>query len=522
MKYIAKLGIAHVRFHYIYFTNIDLPSEFVDQVSISCEDSGYSEIEFIDEDEFDPEFKPESPPKRNRIDDVYITFERKKEIIDLWEKHPGWSWKSLKANGAKEIPDQSRLYQWKKEVQNPSKLQKFRMINKDVYEQLKEARKSYKILRSSHLRAWALQKCQEFNDSSFQFKASKTWLDRFKSSNRISSRKINQLISKREVKSAEEILNSAKKFQLDIRSISNKYPKDHILNTDQCGFSYELTSQRTYTHKGEKIVYGYAQSPKNLITHSYTVQYLINMEGHIVGNVFVCLQETGGKMGPTVKKDVESYLPSNVTLTCSTSGKLSTSLNEYFIEKQVVPFVTNDFLYIVDSWTGHTNIDSYSKYSGVANDRPEITLKVIPEKCTPLAQPLDTTFHRQLKYLAREILACLEVFINIIGINPKDNWTPRQGALRLQSLLHLMMSAPIFQPMIKYAWFSSGLSEEKEDFLNVKQACFTFENGESNFCEIPDCNNPRFIKCARCRKRVCIFDFWISNHFNFCESNPFH
>lgn len=53
---------------------------------------------------------------------------------------------------------------------------------------------------------------------------------------------------------------------------------------------------------------------------------------------------------------------------------------------------------------------------------PKIYLKVIPEKCTPIAHPLDTTFHRQLKYLAREVLANLEVFITVNAIEQEENW----------------------------------------------------------------------------------------------------
>lgn len=251
------------------------------------------------------------------------------------------------------------------------------------------------------------------------------------------------------------------------------------------------------------------------------MQYLINLAGQVVGNVFICLQEPGGKLGPLVKKDVESYLPSNVTLTCSTSGKLSTSLTEYFVEKQVVPHVTKDFLYIVDSWPGQTNINIYSKFFGECNDKPEITLKVIPQKCTPLAQPLDTTFHRQYKGLGREILAGLEIFVNEGGVHPIDNWNTRKGAIKFHSLLHLLISAPIFIPMIKYAWYSSGLCSEKVEFLNVKQVCFTFDENEGQLCETIDCNRQRFIKCSRCRKRICIFDLWVTDHFKFCESNPF-
>lgn len=417
-------------------------------------------------------------PVKKRKEKVIVTQERKKKILALWDAHKGWDWKTLKTHGAKEITNEQTLHRWRAQVRRgESSFDKYKGITKYVFHELEKARKIHKIIRVSHLKYWGMKKYLELDDNSFKFKASKSWCDKFKLDYRISSRKITKLISKREVKSQDQILESAKKFQTDIRRISSQFDSNHVFNTDQCGFAYEITSARTYTFKGQKSVYGYAQSPNNLSTHSYTVQYLINLAGQI-GNVFVCLQEPGGKFGPLVKQDLESYLPSNVTLTCSTSGKLSTSLTEYFLEKQVVPHVTKDFLYIVDSWPGQTNIDTYSKFFGQANDMPEITLKVIPEKCTPLAQPLDTTFHRQLKGLAREILAQLEICVNVEGVHRDDNWNPRKGVIKLNSLLHFFLSAPIFTPMIKYSWFSSGLSDEKVEFLNVKQVCFTFDDDE--------------------------------------------
>jgi hypothetical protein len=239
------------------------------------------------------------------------------------------------------------------------------------------------------------------------------------------------------------------------------------------------------------------------------------MSGDIIGNVFMCLQEPTGKLGPRVAQEVEEYLPCNVTLTCSSSGKMSSSLNEYFIEKQLVPKVTKKFLHIVDSWSGHTNHGSYTKFFGEVNNRPEICLRVIPEKCTPLAQPLDTTFHRQLKYLAREILSGLEIFVNVDGVSQEDNWNTRKGVIRLQSFLHFQLCAPIFKPMIRYSWFSSGLLTDKPSFKNVKEACFTFENSDPLTCQVPSCRGQRFLKC------ICIHHVWIESHFDFCEFSPF-
>jgi hypothetical protein len=43
--------------------------------------------------------------------------------------------------------------------------------------------------------------------------------------------------------------------------------------------------------------------------------------------MFLCLQEPKGRMGDIVKRHL--FEPKNVVITCSTSGKLTTSLVKY-------------------------------------------------------------------------------------------------------------------------------------------------------------------------------------------------
>lgn len=59
------------------------------------------------------------------------------------------------------------------------------------------------------------------------------------------------------------------------------------------------------------------------------------MSGDVAGNTFWAYKKWEAiYIGPKLKEDVESSIPSNVTLTCSTSGKLSTSLSECFVENR--------------------------------------------------------------------------------------------------------------------------------------------------------------------------------------------
>lgn len=482
----------------------------LDPDNISDEEQDFNSEEKNGDKEYQIEANLEKSPKK------VVQWDRKIQIAEIASKHK-WDWQNFKKKGFKEITSKRVLFRIKSQVKRGiNRANMIQKINKHVFKRVQKARESFKILRASHLRSFAMQKYLKIAYPKPEFKASSMWMKNFRKSHKIASRKITRLVSKREVKSEKEILDAAEKFQKEIREISKHFDDDHVLNTDQCGFQYELTSQRTLTTKGEKSVFGYAQSPNNLSTHSYTVQYIINKAGKIVGNVFVCLQEPNGKFGANVQRDIDSYIPPNLTLTCSKSGKMSTYLNDHFIQKQIVPNVKKPFLLIVDSWPGHNKIEPYQKYFQA--DR-QLTFKVIPEKCTPLAQPLDTTFHRQLKILAREILAGLELYVNEEGVNSADNWTNRHGVIKLHSLLHFFLSAPIFEEMIKYSWYSSKLTEEKNAFLNVKEVCFIFADCDSKFCEMRDCLKQRFIKCSLCRKCLCIHHLWLENHFNFCESS---
>lgn len=474
-------------------------------------------LEFSDASTSDEEYDP-LQESRKHVSNTEVPIERKRQIVQAADQHPLWSWTTLKKRGRfPEITDRKSICRFRKQIARSCTVQKYRDINKYVLQQFTECRKTYKILRASNFRSFAIQKYIHINDFDLNFKASKSWFKRFKRRYKISSRKITRLVSRREIKDEKQIAENAKNFQNNILELSALYDHDHIINTDQCGFNYEITSNRTYTTKGEKQVFGYAQSPTNLCTHSYTVQYIISMQGTIKANVFICLQEIGGKLGPKVKPLIEKYIAEscpNVTLTCSSSGKMNKSLNDYFVANQIAPNVSKDFVCIVDSWSGHTNPESYNSYFGKANKRPDCNIQIIPAKCTPIVQPLDTYFHRQLKYLAREILASLEIFVNV---DSDDSWKTRKGVIRLQSLLHFLFAAPIFEPMLRYCWYSAGLSQTKEKFLNAKEVCFNFEVTDVLHCEIQNCQLQRFIKCSHCRKCICLNHLWLELHSLQCE-----
>ncbi|CAF4688023.1 unnamed protein product, partial [Rotaria sp. Silwood2] len=241
------------------------------------------------------------------------------------------------------------------------------------------------------LKRWALQKAAE--DSSLIFEASEYWLRVFKHRHRICSRKITKLVTRHHAEDTDAIIESADSFVRDAKRQMQNYTHEEILNTDQIGLELELYSSRTLSYEGEKVTMTRVRS-KNATTHSYTVQPMISAAGKLVGPVFLCLKEPKGKMSENIKNKL--FPASNVVVTCSSSGKLTTSLVEYWRDHVLRKSVPSQFLLLSDYWPGQRDADIYSAIRGCK--RLEI-----PAHTTSRIQPLDVFFNRQWKLIARRI-----------------------------------------------------------------------------------------------------------------------
>ena len=112
------------------------------------------------------------------------------------------------------------------------------------------------------------------------------------------------------------------------------------------------------------------------------------------------------------------------------------------------PYVESDpFLLILDSWGGQKNSDLFQKFKD-QNGQSSCTLKVIPPGCTPFAQPLDVYFHRQAKLFIKEIYNCTYL------IKKQEQLSSKKDIIKIQSLVHNQLSAPIFTDMIQYTWYA--------------------------------------------------------------------
>lgn len=144
----------------------------------------------------------------------------------------------------------------------------------------------------------------------------------------------------------------------------------------------------------------------------------------------------------------------------------------------------------MDSWGGQTDSAHFNSVFTYANGNCSSTIEIIPPHCTPYCQPGDVYFFRQVKNFIKRLQNCSDV------LRENRSLSTREDAIKIHSLIHHQLSAPDFQDMIKYAWFSAKLLPKRTIFGNVNQICFPIEVRKSK-CS---CNAASFIKCAECKK----------------------
>jgi hypothetical protein len=91
--------------------------------------------------------------------------------------------------------------------------------------------------------------------------------------------------------------------------------------------------------------------------------------------------------------------------------------------------------------------------------------------------------------------------------------TSREDAIKIHSIVHHQLSAPVFENMIKYAWFASKLTSNISIFNNVNEACFHMTLTRKKCI----CNGVPFIKCAWCEVTLCFKCFYDEYHQKSCK-----
>lgn len=236
----------------------------------------------------------------------------------------------------------------------------------------------------------------------------------------------------------------------------------------------------------------------------------MSLSGKLLPHVYICLQESTGCFGPRVQKSVDEYAAkyTNVIITSSKSGKLTTDLYKKYLTDVMKPYVQeNKCLLLIDSWGGQTNPQIYDELFQDEDGLPTCSIKVIPPKCTPLVQPCDVYFYRQVKNLIKKLQNCTYL------IEKEEEITSREACIKLHSIIHHQLSVQVFSDMLRYAWFAAGLCDERSCFQNVNQVCFSMETLKKP-C---NCKRAAFITCARCGQNYCFPCFFDEYHPGTCN-----
>ncbi|XP_029662700.1 uncharacterized protein LOC115235213 isoform X1 [Formica exsecta] len=369
-----------------------------------------------------------------------------------------------------------------------------------------EASANYQQVTTRNLQQWALSAASQFHN--FPFKASNSWIAKFKKQHKIKQQEITKYVSAKETATIDEILAAADIFRKQTMKLIPNFHKDFIININQTECQYQSTCDRALYMQEAKAIFVQRQRI-NRICHSYTAQYAITMSGKLLPRVFICLQEATGMFDPKIRKAVDEFakIYTNVVITSSKSGKLITYLYTEFLKEMLAPYVRQGkFLLLIDSWDGQTNPALYDKIFLDDDGIGTCTIKVIPSKCTSLCQPCDVYFYRQVKNLIKRLQNCSFL------IEQKREITSREDCIKIHAIVHHQLSAPIFENMLRYAWFASKLTDKREIFMNVNEVCFPLD-----ILKQPcNCKNATFIRCARCRANYCFACFYDKYHPTMC------
>lgn len=451
----------------------------------------------LDNEVKDPNYVPMAPDrKRNRL-----SMEQMKKIVDFCNCHESYSFRSIQ-NRFRGIHSRYELKQIKKLVAKGGRyLDKVRRIENDLYEKFHLARRQFLPIHDIDLRCWALKIATSIGFSGF--KASKTWLSNFKRKYRITSRKVTMTVTDRQTVNNDHINATAKDFRESVLKTAVDFSPDQIFNSDQSGFNYEYHSSRTLSEQGEKTTVVKVSST-NKCSHSYTIQPIIDQNGGLRGKLYLCLQEPTGRMGPVVEKTY--FRAPNVEITCSSSGKLTSSLFERFVNCVLYPLVDTKCLVLLDSWTGQQQDEIFSIFD--STNKTCARMK-IPEKTTNTTQPLDVFFFRQWKMVVRRFYDHVMLHDLPISLGLRDN------IIKMQSLVHNQFSHEKFAQMGHFAWFMSGLrADPPGKFKNAAEILFPFKH-QVRPCVGMSCSNNAFIRCSYCDAELCFHHFFEEYHVHF-------
>ncbi|CAO4370899.1 unnamed protein product [Caenorhabditis nigoni] len=316
--------------------------------------------------------------------------------------------------------------------------------------------------------------------------ASRKFVDTIKKRCSLVSRHVDGKISKRAVLRQSTTAQSIIDFKNNVvPRIRNQYAPDHIFNVDQTGIVLEETTKRTLAKRGTDKVFRVCQRD-NPTRHSMTFNPCISADGKLTGKLFVTLYEP--KPPRSFRQMVAPFTDLHVTH--STSGIMTTRLAEEWMEKCLLPSIPDRSVLLLDSWHG---FDKMKVLRAVARKNLEIV--TFPPRTTGQLQPLDLFFNRQLKCFLRKLQDEIRLKHNDFTISVRNN------LLKVARFTQNQFQAPRFAPMIQRGFYELGIVTTRPTFDTPAEFCFDPEVGKEK-CKT--CTNLSFFKCAHCEETYCI------------------
>lgn len=211
-------------------------------------------------------------------------------------------------------------------------------INQHVLDRVREARLQGQPVHDYIIQQWGRQFAAEIGADSF-FRASHTWVDRFKIRFGIRSRAVTSYTSRFEQDQRASIDAAINEFLRQFARLEAYFTRRLIWNYDQTGFNYEIVNKRTLSWMGERDTVLDVNS-KSKTTHSYTSQPMISRSGSTVGKLLLCFREPATGDFPPSRlpyiRDLERQYR-NIKVVASKSGKMTSNLMEVWVREVLLP-----------------------------------------------------------------------------------------------------------------------------------------------------------------------------------------
>lgn len=425
----------------------------------------------------------------------FVDLNHKQEVVAFWRhEQEGKSiedttrkFSSVKGR-YRDVTCVQQLYKWEKQLENTgSRVDCLRLIRKATFASFSSARLNNLTVHDADIKRWARDTARNLGFNTF--KASDTWLRQFKLNFRIVGRKVTKFVSLNFNNEQQDVELTAMEFVHNTRQSLMDYYEGNVYNSDQSGFNKELHSGRTLAYKGQKSVFGTAQSNAAL-THSYTIMPTISKTGGLGSPLYMVLQEANGEFGPLVSQSM--YKAPNLYVDATRSGKMGKKEMKSWLKNGFFPQSGEKNALLIDSWSTFKDRDAINSMLP-----PGKTLDIyqIPAKTTGFIQPLDVIGFRSWKQYVRKISD------RVLLDQLEFPLFQRNNILKLQSLTHNQLSSPRYKSLWLLSWYKSGYIDERPPHF-IDPSHF-LASGQDLVCDEDECDNVSFGKCSWCKKNYC-------------------